>query len=203
LNGVAEGGTAINIDGTDAVSNSETRGTGTYGGQNQISVMSIEAVAEVQIVRGILPAEFGGAVGGQVNMISRSGTNEYHGSLFENYQSHVFSARDPFMPSTAVKPKTVFNQFGGSLGGPIIRNRAMFFGAYEGYRETAGLSVQGNVPTQSLRDRVLAALPFPETQIALSAGTVPPAIASAVTITLRPRVTWSYLMEIFPERTRE
>ena len=47
LNGVAEGGTAITVDGTDAVSNSETRGTGTYGGQNQISVMSIEAVAEV------------------------------------------------------------------------------------------------------------------------------------------------------------
>jgi hypothetical protein len=167
LNGFAEGGTAITVDGTDAVSNSETRGTGTYGGQNQISVMSIEAVAEVQIVKGILPAEFGGAVGGQVNMISRSGTNEYHGSVFENYQSHVFSARDPFLPGTSIKPKTVFNQFGGSVGGPIVRNRAMFFTAYEGYRETAGLSVQGNVPTQSLRDRVQAALPFPETKIAL------------------------------------
>jgi hypothetical protein len=167
LNGVAEGGTAITVDGTDAVSNSETRGTGTYGGQNQISVMSIEAVAEVQIVKGILPAEYGGAVGGQVNMISRSGTNQFHGSAFENYQGNVFSARDPFMPATAVKPKTVFNQFGGSLGGPIVRNRAMFFGTYEGYREAAGQSVQGNVPTQALRDRILAALPFPETKIAL------------------------------------
>jgi len=167
LNGVAEGGTAITIDGTDAVSNSETRGTGTYGGQNQISVMSIEAVAEVQIVKGILPAEYGGAAGGQVNMISRSGTNQYHGSAFENYQSHVFSARDPFLPDTAIKPKTVFNQFGGSVGGPVIRNRAMFFGAYEGYRETAGQSVQGNVPTQTTRDRILAALPFAETKIAL------------------------------------
>src|SRR5215831_17541760 len=167
LNGVAEGGTAITVDGTDAVSNTETRGTGTYGGQNQISVMSVEAVAEVQIIKGILPAEYGGAAGGQVNMISRSGTNQYHGSAFENYQSHVFSARDPFLPSTAIKPKTVFNQFGGSVGGPVIRNRAMFFGAYEGYRETAGQSVQGNVPTQSTRDRILAALPFPETKIAL------------------------------------
>lgn len=167
LNGVAEGGTAITVDGTDAVSNSETRGTGTYGGQNQISVMSIEAVAEVQIIKGILPAEYGGAAGGQVNMLSRSGTNQYHGSAFENYQSQVFGARDPFMPGTAAKPKVRFNQFGGSFGGPIIRNRAMFFTAYEGYREAAGLSVQGNVPTQSLRDRVLTALPFPETKIAL------------------------------------
>jgi hypothetical protein len=166
LNGVAEGGTAITVDGTDAVSNSETRGTGTYGGQNQISVMSVEAVAEVQIVKGILPAEFGGAAGGQVNMISRSGTNQYHGSAFENYQSQAFSARDPFQPGAA-KPAVRFNQFGGSLGGPIVRNRVMFFAAYEGYRESAGQSVVGNVPTQSLRDRVLATLPFPETQIAL------------------------------------
>ena len=167
LNGVAEGGTSITVDGTDAVANSETRGTGTYGGQNQISVMSIEAVAEVQIVKGILPAEFGGAAGGQVNLISRSGTNQFHGSAFENYQSQVFSARDPFLPGTAPKPSIRFNQFGGSLGGPIIRNRAMFFGAYEGYRESAGQSVFGNVPTQQTRDRILAALPFPETRIAL------------------------------------
>jgi len=167
LNGVAEGGTAITVDGTDAVSNSETRGTGTYGGQNQISVMSIEAVAEVQIVKGILPAEYGGAAGGQVNMLSRSGTNAFHGSAFESYQSHAFSARDPFLPGAAVKPLIVFNQFGGSLGGPIVRNRAMFFTTYEGYRETAGVSVLGNVPTQQTRDRILAALPFPETKIAL------------------------------------
>src|SRR3989441_1957129 len=167
LNGVAEGGTSITVDGTDTVANSETRGTGTYGGQNQISVMSIEAVAEVQIVKGILPAEFGGTAGGQVNLISRSGTNQFHGSAFENYQSQVFSARDPFLPGTAVKPSVVFNQFGGSVGGPIIRNRAMFFTAYEGYRESAGQSVQGNVPTQQTRDRILAALPFPETKIAL------------------------------------
>jgi outer membrane receptor protein involved in Fe transport len=167
LNGVAEGGTAITVDGTDAVSNTETRGTGTYGGQNQISVMSIEAVAEVQIIKGILPAEYGGAIGGQVNMLSRSGTNQFHGSAFENYQSQVFSARDPFLPGTAAKPKIRFNQFGGSIGGPIIRNRAMFFTAYEGYREAAGLSVVGNVPTQQTRDRILAALPMAETKIAL------------------------------------
>src|SRR5262245_15910442 len=166
LNGVAEGGTAITIDGTDAVSNPETRGTGTYGGQNQISVMSIEAVAEVQIVKGILPAEYGGAAGGQVNMLSRSGTNAFHGSAFENYQSQVFAAKDPFLTSQP-KPKVLFNQFGGSLGGPIVKNRAMFFTAYEGYRENAGVTVTGTVPTQTVRDQIQRALPFPETKIAL------------------------------------
>jgi outer membrane receptor protein involved in Fe transport len=166
MNGVAEGGTAITIDGTDAVSNPETRGTGTYGGQNQISVMSIEAVAELQVIKGIMPAEYGGAVGGQVNMLSRSGTNEFHGSLFENYQGEEFSARDPFLSAQA-KPPVRFNQFGGSLGGPILRNRAMFFVAYEGYRETAGMTVSGTVPTQATRDQILGALPFAETKITL------------------------------------
>jgi hypothetical protein len=166
LNGVAEGGTAITIDGTDAVSNPETRGTGTYGGQNQISVMSIEAVAELQVIKGILPSEYGGAVGGQVNMLSRSGTNNFHGSAFENYQGEEFSARDPFL-SSQPKPSVRFNQFGGSLGGPIIRNRAMFFVAYEGYRETAGVTVQGTVPTQLTRDQILSASPIPETKIVL------------------------------------
>jgi len=129
--------------------------------------MSIEAVAEVQVIKGILPAEYGGAAGGQVNMLSRSGTNTFHGSAFENYQSQAFSARDPFLPGSAVKPKIRFNQFGGSIGGPIVRNRVMFFTAYEGYRESAGMSVQGNVPTQQTRDRILAALPMVETKIAL------------------------------------
>ena len=87
LNGVAEGGTAITVDGTDATANNETRGINSYGAQNQISVMSIEAVAEVQVVKGILPAEYGGSVGGQVNMLTRSGANVFHGSLLENWQN--------------------------------------------------------------------------------------------------------------------
>ena len=144
-----------------------------YGGQNQIDVMSMESVQEVQIVKGILPAEYGGVTGGQVNMISRSGTNVFHGSVFENSQSDEFSARDRFLAADLQKPSVKFNQFGGSFGGPIERNRAFFFITYEGYRETAGVRVTGNVPTQALRDQVLAALPFPETRIALDALPLP------------------------------
>ena len=163
LNGVAEGGTAITVDGTDATANNETRGLNSYGAQNQISVMSIEAVAEVQVVKGILPAEYGGAVGGQVNMLTRSGTNAFHGSLFENWQNEALLARDPFLPASQPKPDVRFNQFGGTLGGAIISNRAFFFTAFEGYRETFGVTLNGTVPTQQLRDRILAALPMPET----------------------------------------
>ena len=164
LNGVAEGGTAITVDGTDATANNETRGLNSYGAQNQISVMSIEAVAEVQVVKGILPAEYGGAVGGQVNMLTRSGTNAFHGSLFENWQNEALIARDPFLPAAQPKPEVSFKQFGGTLGGAILRNRAFFFAAFEGYRETFGVTLNGTVPTQQLRDRILAALPKPETE---------------------------------------
>src|SRR5205814_147201 len=131
----------------------------------QIDVMSIESVQEVQIVKGILPAEYGGVTGGQVNLISRSGTNKFHGSAFENYQGDAFYARDRFLAANLSKPSVRFNQYGGSLGGPIEPNRAFFFTTYEGYRETAGIRVTGNVPTPSLRSQVLAALPAPETRI--------------------------------------
>ena len=167
LNGVGAGGTGITVDGTEANSNPEGRALAQYGGQNQIDVISIEAVQEVQVVKGVLPAEYGGVVGGQVNMISRSGTNAFHGSAFENYQGTKLLARDPFLASTTPTPSVKFNQFGGSLGGPIVRQRAFFFTTYEGYRETAGIRVLGTVPTQPFRDQILAALPFPETRIAL------------------------------------
>ena len=69
-----------------------------------------------------------------VNFISKSGTNEFHGSLFHLYRSHLFNARNPFQISIdssgnrIAKNREVYNQFGGSLGGPVIRNRVFFFG---------------------------------------------------------------------------
>ncbi|RPI51135.1 MAG: TonB-dependent receptor, partial [Acidobacteria bacterium] len=86
VNGVGDGGSAITVDGSSAQTNPENRGFGNYGGQNQIEILSVEAVAEVQVAKGVLPAEYGGSIGGQVNMITRSGTNQFHGSLFENFQ---------------------------------------------------------------------------------------------------------------------
>ncbi len=167
VNGVGDGGSAITVDGSSAQTNPENRGFGNYGGQNQIEILSVEAVAEVQVAKGVLPAEYGGSIGGQVNMITRSGTNQFHGSLFENFQSDAFSSRDPFLPPTTAKPKISFNQFGGSLGGPILQNRLLFFTSYEGYREESGVTVQGNVATPATRDRMMAALPFPETKMVL------------------------------------
>ena len=167
MNGVGDGGSAITVDGSSAQTNPENRGFGNYGGQNQIEILSVEAVGEVQVAKGVLAAESGGSIGGQVNVVARSGTNQFHGSLFENFQSDAFSSRDPFLPPTTAKPEIRFNRFGGSIGGPIMQNRVLFFGSYEGYREESGVTVQGNVATQATRDRMLASLPYPETKIVL------------------------------------
>jgi outer membrane receptor protein involved in Fe transport len=173
VNGIGDGGSAITVDGSSAQTNPENRGFGNYGGQNQIEILSVESVAEVQVVKGVLPAEYGGSIGGQVNMITRSGTNQFHGSLLENFQSDAFSSRDPFLPATTPKAKIRFNQFGGSLGGPILRNRVLFFSTYEGYREEAGRTVSDNVATQATRNRILAALPYPETKLVLDNNPLP------------------------------
>ena len=133
--------------------------------------MSLDSVEEVQIVKGVLPAEYGGVAGGQVNMISRSGTNTFRGTAFYNLQNLKLNART-FL-STTPKPVGTFNQYGGTLGGPIFRNRLFFFATYEGYRENVQVDLVGNTPNQQTRNALLAALPFPETEIWLDTFPAP------------------------------
>jgi hypothetical protein len=156
MNGVGRSGTGFNVDGTDANGNLESRGAQNFNGASYVDTLSLEAISEVSTVKGVLPAEYGGVLGGQVNVMTRSGTNEFHGSLFENFQSENLNARDPFLPT---KPGFTYNQFGGSLGGPIVKNRIFIFGAYEGYRESRFRRVEGNVPTESIRNQMIAANP--------------------------------------------
>ena len=92
---------------------------------NQIDVMSIEAVQEVQTVKGIVPAEYAHVLTGNVNLITRSGGNSWHGSLFENFQSEELNAR---IQTATTRPPLTFNQFGGSLGGPIKKDKVFVFG---------------------------------------------------------------------------
>jgi outer membrane receptor protein involved in Fe transport len=172
MSGLGSDAAGITVDGTDAGSTpSEGRDMQQYGGANYIDVMSIDAIQEVQVMRGIMPAEYGGVISGQVNLISRSGTNSLHGSAFEYYRSHLFNGRNPFRQSldaagnTIPQDRQVYNQFGGSLGGPIIRNRAFVFGTYEGYRESVFQRVSATVPSAAMRQSILNALPFTETRL--------------------------------------
>lgn len=156
LNGIGRNGTVYSVDGTNASGNSGSNNPGTYQGGNLIDLMSVEGVEEVSVVKGVIPAEYANALGGQVNLVSKSGSNQWHGSLFENHQNSAFNAR---FQRVAVKPRLTFNQFGGSLGGPIKKNKIFIFGDYEGYRQSQSSFVQGNVPTAMIREQLLRAVP--------------------------------------------
>ena len=156
LNGLGQGGTGISLDGTEASGNPEGRSAGMFQNFNQVDLVSIDAVQEVQVIKGVAQAEYGRAVGGQINVITRSGTNEFHGSLFENFQAENLNARNQTLPN---KPGATFNQFGASAGGRVIRDRIFFFSAYEGYRDASFRVVSGDMPTPRTRAEVLAAVP--------------------------------------------
>jgi hypothetical protein len=181
LNGLGGAGMSATANGTDANGNGSSVMLGGYGGFTKIDLMSAEAVGEVQVVKGVIPAEFTG-LGGNISVITKSGTNAWHGSLFHRYEGSVFSAR---RPALAVEQNSVWNQFGGSIGGPIVRDKAFFFFAYEGYRQRTTIPVISNVPTQLLRDTFRQSLPFRETDIVLSYYPLPTDAHAADALTAR------------------
>jgi outer membrane receptor protein involved in Fe transport len=156
MNGVGIQGTRYTVDGSNASGNLEGSSISEWSAPNLIDVMSLEGIQEVSTVKGIVPAEYADAVGGQVNMISKSGTNDWHGSLFENNQVSALNAR---FQRSASKPRLTFNQFGGAIGGPIIKDRVFIFGDYEGYQKSQDQFVEGNVPTAATRQMLLTAVP--------------------------------------------
>ena len=156
LNGTGKSGTLYTVDGTPATADPESRTSSMRGNWNYINLLSVDAIQEVQVVKGVIPAEYGGALGGNVNVMTKSGTNAWHGGVFENFQAENLNARLQFLSN---KPNSTFNQFGGSVGGPIVKNRLFIFGTYEGYREAAARLVSGNVPTLLFRNTVIAAVP--------------------------------------------
>src|SRR5215467_10425038 len=120
--------------------------------------MSQDAVAEFRVSAGLFTAETGGTPGAQVEVVTKSGSNEFHGSAFEYVRNSIFDARTPFDPAT--HPPFRLNEFGASLGGPVFRNKTFFFVSYEGYRQRQYQSLIGFVPTQPLRDQVVATSPI-------------------------------------------
>jgi hypothetical protein len=119
--------------------------------------ISTEAIAEFKVDTVLYGADTGGTNGGQVEAISKSGSNAFHGTAFEYLRNNVLNTRGPFDGTTL--PPLRLNQFGGALGGPIVKNRTFFFAAYEGLRQRLGATLIGNVPSDSFRAQVLAQSP--------------------------------------------
>ena len=107
---------------------------------------SIDAIAEVRIITSNYPAEVGRASGAVVNVITKAGSNQFHGSAYEFFRNDIFDTRN-FFTRTGDKPELRQNQFGGSVGGPIIKNKTFFFGALEYLREVTGSTYTDTVPT--------------------------------------------------------
>lgn len=103
-------------------------------------VLGVDAIEEFSVLTGGFPAEYGRATGDIVNAISRSGTNQFHGAVYEFLRNSAFDSNDYFDRATG-KPKPPFkrNQFGASAGAPIIKDKLFVFADYEGLRQTKGI----------------------------------------------------------------
>ncbi len=113
---------------------------------------SIDAEQEVRVDTNLYPAETGRAGGAVINIITKSGSNNFHGSLFEFLRNDLFDAKNFF--NTAAKPEYRQNQFGGSVGGPIIKDKTFFFADYEGFRKIQGQTFNSTIPSACELGRV-------------------------------------------------
>lgn len=119
--------------------------------------VSTEAIAEFRANASLYGAAEGGAGGGQIEIVSKSGSNSNHGSVYEYFRNDKLDARSPFDPS--VLPPLRLNQFGASFGGAIIKNKAFFFANYEGLRQSIGQTLIGFVPSAAFRASASAQSP--------------------------------------------
>jgi hypothetical protein len=141
----------------DGSNNNDTFNGGNGGSQARVPV---EAVQEFQLLTSQFDAEFGMASGGVVNSVSKQGTNQFHGSAFFFWQDEKLTARDYFATQDDLeKPETQQQQWGGTLGGPIIQNKMHFFGSLE------RIVLDGGVTTQIPSRPDLQATNFEETRV--------------------------------------
>jgi hypothetical protein len=140
----------VNIDGVD---NSLTYSGGPIGFEAQAVKPSVDAVGEFRVVTNNLSAEYGNRMGGQVFVNIKSGTNQIHGSVFEFLRNSSLDGTNFFANrSGSRKPPYRQNQFGGTIGGPIRKDKTFFFGSFEGTRTRLGRSFTSTVPVAEIRN---------------------------------------------------
>lgn len=126
---------SIQIDGASSDNTFFGQSTGRIGSGRAPSEFSIDTVKEFQVNQNGFSAEFGRAAGAVINVVTKSGTNKFTGSAFEYFRDESLNARNPNLVAVnRHRPAGQINQFGGTFGGPIKRDKAFFFGAYEGQR---------------------------------------------------------------------
>ncbi|HEY7337402.1 MAG TPA: carboxypeptidase regulatory-like domain-containing protein [Bryobacteraceae bacterium] len=122
---------------------------------------SLETVAEFQVQSSNYPAEYGTGTAGQISVVTKSGSNNIHGGLFEYFRNDALDARNFFDGQAALslaKNPLRLNQYGGSIGGPILKDKLFFFVSQESLRQRAGVNIIGSVPSLSARARAVPSI---------------------------------------------
>ncbi|HLN99795.1 MAG TPA: carboxypeptidase-like regulatory domain-containing protein [Pyrinomonadaceae bacterium] len=141
----------VTLDGVDV--NEQQRGLDIVSDEAFASVLrsTPDSLQEFRVTTSNSNADQGRSSGAQVSLVTKSGSNDFHGSLFEYHRNTVTTANDFFNNRAGVaRPQLLRNIFGGSLGGPVKKDRAFFFGTYEGFREATATSVLREVPLPTL-----------------------------------------------------
>jgi hypothetical protein len=151
------------MDGQD-VGNMETQGTGSILSIGGISIPSPDAIQEFKVQTSLYDASYGRGAGANVNVVTKSGTDRIHGDVFEFVRNNIFNANDFFLNAQgAPRPELKQNQFGGTIGGPILKQKLFYFGSYQGTRQVNGEGAN------SLATALLPELPSTRTDASLGA----------------------------------
>ena len=146
--------TGFFLDGTDVTDSSRGMGPGGAAG----SLFGVETVKEFRVITNNYSAEYSRFSGGVMSMVTKTGTNEIHGSLFMFHRNDNFDATDFFANKFDLgKPEFRRHQFGVTVGGPVVKDRTFFFFSYEGFREGLGISDVDVVPTLEAKQGILPA----------------------------------------------
>ena len=163
------------IDGVD----NNAYGTSNQGFSNQVMQPAPDAISEFKVVTNNMSAEYGRAAGATINVAYRSGSNQLHGNAWEFLRDTSMNAVGFFKPATG-KPTLSRHQYGGTFGGPIVKNTAFFFGDFEGFRQDRKLTTISSIPTPQQRQGILAVdVRDPRTGASYPAGTRVPMTAFA------------------------
>jgi hypothetical protein len=139
------------IDGVD----NNAYGTSNQGFSNQVMQPSPDSVEEFKVVTNNMSAEYGRSAGATINVAYASGTNQFRGSGWEFARRTALNAMPYFRPPDGVKPPFERDQYGGVLGGPLLRNKAFFFVDYEGFKQTRGQTASTSIATMAQRQGLL------------------------------------------------
>lgn len=167
----------------------------------------LDAIGEAKIITQSYDAEFGQSVAAVVNAQTKSGTNSFHGDAFDYRRSGAQLARNPYNQyapysalSTALTPPALYSQFGGSLGGPILKNKAFFFGDYQGVRQRNGASDTVTVPTALAHNSCLSGSGCDLSEFLIGRGAAQGQIFNPRTVTPKSPVPAAFANNFIPKQ---